>query len=85
MGTATTRASLAERLRHIVSLLHRESIPLDYALLARQLYQAQLPDGMRNVRRRWGRSYHAYRPTTSPADPSNGDAALTDTPEQDLR
>ncbi|MBB5085070.1 type I-E CRISPR-associated protein Cse2/CasB [Nonomuraea endophytica] len=67
-GTATTRQALAERLRDLVSLLHRESIPIDYALLAQRLYQAQLPDGMRQVRQRWGRSFHAHRPAATPAD-----------------
>lgn len=68
LGTATTGDALADRLRGIVSLLRRESIPLDYDLLAGQLYQAQVPDGMREVRRRWGRSFHSYRPNVSPTD-----------------
>ncbi|MEU1736299.1 type I-E CRISPR-associated protein Cse2/CasB [Streptosporangium sp. NPDC020145] len=72
VGAAETRAALAERLRQIVSLLRRESIPLDYALLAEQLYLAQTPEGMRQVRARWGRSFHAYRSTDS------GDAGSTD-------
>lgn len=68
LGTATTGNALADRLRGIISLLRRESIPLDYDLLAGQLYQAQVPDGMREVRRRWGRSFHSYRPNVSPTD-----------------
>lgn len=68
LGTATTGDALADRLRGIVSLLRRESIPLDYDLLAGQLYQAQVPDGMREVRRRWGRSFHSYCPNVSPTD-----------------
>lgn len=68
LGTATTGDALADRLRGIVSLLRRESIPLDYDLLAGQLYQAQVPDGMREVRRRWGRGFHSYRPNVSPTD-----------------
>ncbi|WP_329087685.1 type I-E CRISPR-associated protein Cse2/CasB [Streptosporangium sp. NBC_01469] len=66
-GTAETRAALADRLRALISLLRKVSIPLDYALLARQLYQAQLPDGLRQVRQSWGRSFHAYRPQQSGA------------------
>ncbi|SDH02028.1 CRISPR system Cascade subunit CasB [Sinosporangium album] len=69
VGTAGTRETLAYRLREVVSLLRRESIPLDYALLARQLYQAQLPGGLRRVRQRWGRSFHAYRPDEGGAEP----------------
>ena len=65
LGTATDLGALAYRLREVISLLRREAIPLDYALLARQLYQAQLPDGLRQVRQQWGRSFHAYRPETS--------------------
>jgi CRISPR system Cascade subunit CasB len=78
VGGATTREALAYRLREIISLLRGESIPLDYARLASQLYQAQLPEGMRQVRQRWGRSFHAYRHGTPQADPSPGDAAPTD-------
>ena len=40
VGTASSPESLAYRLREIISLLRRDSIPLDYALLAEQLYQA---------------------------------------------
>jgi CRISPR system Cascade subunit CasB len=65
LGTATTPKVLTERLREVVILLRNDSIPLDYGLLARQLYLAQDPDGMRQVRQRWGRSFHSYRP----ADP----------------
>lgn len=62
VGTATGVDVLAYRLREIVSLLRRQSQPLDYGLLAQQLYQAQLPDGMSRVRQSWGHSFHAYKP-----------------------
>lgn len=68
VGAANTRQVLANRLREIVTLLRRESIPLDYALLARQLYQAQHPEGMRQVRQSWGRSFHSYRAGGSGAE-----------------
>ncbi|MBB2910399.1 CRISPR system Cascade subunit CasB [Streptosporangium becharense] len=77
-GTADTREALAYRLREIVSLLRRESIPLDYALLARQLYQAQLPEGLRQVRQSWGRSFHSYRPDDTEAETRPDDTASTD-------
>lgn len=76
LGTATDLEALAYRLREIVSLLRREAIPLDYALLAGQLYQAQFPDGLRQVRRRWGRSFHAYRSQVS--SPSGEDETKKD-------
>ncbi|SEN80432.1 type I-E CRISPR-associated protein Cse2/CasB [Nonomuraea pusilla] len=68
VGAAGTRQALATRLREIITLLRGESIPLDYALLARQLYLAQHPEGMRQVRQSWGRSFHAYRPANAGAD-----------------
>lgn len=73
VGTAGNRQALAYRLREIVSLLRAKSIPLDYALLARQLYQAEHPDGLRQVRQSWGRAFHAYRP-----DKTNDDTAPAD-------
>ncbi|MFB6427731.1 type I-E CRISPR-associated protein Cse2/CasB [Streptomyces microflavus] len=60
-GTAPDLPQLAQRLRDIVLLLRQQDIPLDYALLAAQLYQWQAPGGRDTVRRAWGRSFHAYR------------------------
>ncbi|MDX3055990.1 type I-E CRISPR-associated protein Cse2/CasB [Streptomyces sp. NE06-03E] len=76
-GTAADLATLSQRLRDIVVLLRREDIPLDYALLAGQLYAWQRPGGADIVRREWGRSFHAWHPentqeqaahTAAPAD-----------------
>ncbi|RBQ22127.1 type I-E CRISPR-associated protein Cse2/CasB [Spongiactinospora rosea] len=78
IGTSDTLDVLADRLRDLISLLRRDSIPLDYALLAGQLYQAQFPDGMRAVRQRWGRSFHAYRP------PNSDKPEKPDQPEKDV-
>ena len=62
-GTAPDLVNLTQRLRDIVALLRRQDIPLDYALLAGQLYCWQWPDGPAAVRRRWGRSFHEqHRP-----------------------
>lgn len=80
VGTAGTRHVLAYRLREIITLLRGQSIPLDYALLAQQLYRAQLPDGLRQVRQRWGRSFHAYRPDPPSMDTSPDQSAF---PEKD--
>lgn len=60
-GTAPDLVTLTQRLRDIVALLRRDDIPLDYALLAGQLYVWQWPDGPAAVRRRWGRSFHEQR------------------------
>ncbi|MER6240843.1 type I-E CRISPR-associated protein Cse2/CasB [Streptomyces clavifer] len=59
-GTAPDLTSLAQRLRDIVVLLRRADIPLDYALLAGQLYTWQRPGGADIVRREWGSSFHAW-------------------------
>lgn len=73
-GQAPDLPALAPRLREIVLLLRREDIALDYALLAGQLCQWQQPGGRDDVRRAWGRSFHAYRPPRD-AEPDPGDPA----------
>ncbi|MGV9690530.1 type I-E CRISPR-associated protein Cse2/CasB [Streptomyces sp. NPDC003444] len=60
-GNAPDLTALAQRLRDIVTLLRREDVPLDYALLAGQLYQWQRPGGADRVRIAWGRSFHAWQ------------------------
>ncbi|MDH6222706.1 type I-E CRISPR-associated protein Cse2/CasB [Streptomyces pseudovenezuelae] len=76
-GHAPDLASLAQRLREIVLLLRREDIPLDYALLAGQLWHWQRPGGRDDVRRAWGRSFHAYRPAKSTVAGSGDPAGST--------
>ncbi len=76
VGAATGPDVLAVRLREVVALLRDRTIPLDYGLLAHRLYQAQTPGGMTEVRQRWGRSFHAYRPATG--DKAADDAAPGD-------
>lgn len=74
VGNATTLDTLAYRLREIVTLLRRESIPLDYARLARHLYEVQLPGGLARVRQQWGRGFHAHWPrpaATATTEPSS--------------
>ncbi len=65
VGHAVTYKALAQRLREIVTLLRRDAIPLDYGLLADQLYQFRTPQGAQRVRTAWGRGFHAYRPKTT--------------------
>lgn len=67
VGTAATPDVLAFRLREVITLLRRHAVPLDYQRLATRLYQAQTPQGMRQVRQIWGRSFHAYRPENAEA------------------
>lgn len=58
-GTAPDLTALSQRLRDLIVLLRRADIPLDYGLLAGQLYAWQWPEGGDTVRREWGRSFHA--------------------------
>lgn len=68
VGMAGSPEVLAYRLREIVSLLRRDSIPLDYALLAQSLYRAHTPDGLAQVRRQWGHGFHTHRPPHDSGD-----------------
>ncbi|MDQ0994747.1 type I-E CRISPR-associated protein Cse2/CasB [Streptomyces sp. V3I7] len=74
-GTAPDLTVLSQRLRDLVVLLRRSDIPLDYGLLAGQLYTWQWPGGADAVRRDWGRSFHS-RPRTPGADPARTDTHL---------
>ncbi|MEN8655473.1 type I-E CRISPR-associated protein Cse2/CasB [Streptomyces sp. 21So2-11] len=76
-GSAPTLPVLAARLRELVPLLRGQDRSLDYALLAEQLYIWQRPGGRDEVRRAWGRSFHAYRPPKS-TDDSSRTPAQTD-------
>ena len=69
-----------ERLRGIVQLLRNAVLPLDYGLLADQLFDARTPAGAERVRRSWGRGFQAYRPNesdqTGPRDTDEADATV---------
>ncbi|WP_328759193.1 type I-E CRISPR-associated protein Cse2/CasB [Streptomyces sp. NBC_00271] len=73
-GTAPDLTSLSQRLRDLIVLLRRADIPLDYGLLAGQLYTWQRPGGADTIRREWGRSFHSWQepaaqtPSRSPDD-----------------
>ncbi len=61
--TANSPETRIDRLRGIVNLLRTQDIPLDYGLLADQLYDARTRAGVERVRRSWGRGFQAYRPS----------------------
>ncbi|NUP39665.1 MAG: type I-E CRISPR-associated protein Cse2/CasB [Streptomyces sp.] len=78
-GTAADLGALSQRLRDLIVLLRRADIPLDYGLLAGQLYTWQWPGGADTVRREWGRSFHAgAQPATHDADASAASTASDD-------
>ncbi|MFC1420862.1 type I-E CRISPR-associated protein Cse2/CasB [Streptacidiphilus cavernicola] len=82
-GAAPTLAALAVKLREITTLLRVEEISLDYALLADQLYRWQLRGGPDEVRRSWGRSFHAHRPKTAADPAATADPAAAADPTAD--
>lgn len=76
--TSSSRSTRLDRLRGIIKLLRAEDIPLDYGLLADQLFDARTPAGAERVRRSWGRSFQAYRPERSaPEQPKDTAPANT--------
>ena len=58
-GSTPDLESLSVRLREIVLLLREAEVPLDYGLLAGQLFLWQQPGGRDLVRREWGRSFQS--------------------------
>jgi CRISPR system Cascade subunit CasB len=58
VSTATSLPVLGQRLREIVELLRGADVPLDYALLAGQVYRWQTPSHRADVHRAWGRDFH---------------------------
>ncbi|MGV9556234.1 type I-E CRISPR-associated protein Cse2/CasB [Streptomyces sp. NPDC003522] len=82
-GTAADLTSLSQRLRDLVVLLRRQDVPLDYGLLAGQLYTWQAPGGGDTVRREWGRSFHSWQPPAEQASGDSADTAPARTPDSD--
>ncbi|MFJ8608044.1 type I-E CRISPR-associated protein Cse2/CasB [Streptomyces sp. NPDC093675] len=78
-GTAADLTTLAQRLRDIIVLLRRADIPLDYGLLAGQLYTWQWPGGADTVRREWGRSFHRWQQPAQQPGPSTAATSHHDT------
>ena len=55
--TASDMMELSHHLRGLVSLLRSESIPMDYARLAADLYLFQNPDEADRIKLRWGEDF----------------------------
>ncbi|NNJ03602.1 type I-E CRISPR-associated protein Cse2/CasB [Streptomyces sp. PKU-MA01144] len=77
-GAAPDLVTLTQRLRDIVALLRRDDVPLDYGLLAGQLYTWQWPDGPSAVRRSWGRSFHEQVRAAAASDENTTQDSHTD-------
>ena len=57
LASAADIRGAAYHLRGLVQLLRAADIPMDYAALARDLYQYQSPEGMADVRLRWAQDF----------------------------
>ncbi len=74
-NVVVTSADLIEfswHLRNVIQLCKRESIPLDYAALAKDLYDYQDLDRIDNVRLKWGRDFYrelSYREKDEKVEP----------------
>ncbi|MFE6304410.1 type I-E CRISPR-associated protein Cse2/CasB [Nocardiopsis sp. NPDC057823] len=65
-GSAVDHGVRLDRLRGIVKLLRAADVPLDYGLLADQLYTIRaVRGGPARVRTAWGRGFQSYRPATA--------------------
>lgn len=61
VATAVTPADLAYHLRGIIQLLRSEGVPLDYAQLAKELYQFHYEASANAVKLNWGRDFYRNR------------------------
>ncbi|MBB5933939.1 type I-E CRISPR-associated protein Cse2/CasB [Streptomyces zagrosensis] len=71
LGTATSFTNLGVRLREVVLLLRQARIPLDYARLADELRAWQDVSRRADIRRSWGRDFHAsggHNPRPQPTE-----------------
>ncbi|WP_051196399.1 type I-E CRISPR-associated protein Cse2/CasB [Jonesia quinghaiensis] len=76
LATSQDIDEAAFHLRGIVTLLRRQSIPLDYAQLARDLVNFQDPERRGQVLLRWSRDFHRTRADTQTATPETATETL---------
>jgi len=60
-ATSNCLEEFSHHLRSLVQLLKAKDIPLDYPMLAKDLYWFQFPDAKDSVRLRWGRDFYRIR------------------------
>jgi CRISPR system Cascade subunit CasB len=77
-STSSSMEEFSHHLRGLIQLLKAKSIPLDYPVLAEDLYWLQLPNVRDSVRLRWGRDF--YRPLKS--DETNSENEKTGKDEE---
>lgn len=59
--TSIDFGEVSHHLRGIIQLLRRDKIPLDYPMLAKDLYEFQCMGGSMKVALRWGKDFYKYR------------------------
>lgn len=68
-ATSDSPEEFANHLRGLIQLLKTEDIPLDYSMLAEDLYRFQFPQARDSVRLGWGRNF--YRTASKEAKDQN--------------
>lgn len=61
LATSDSFTELVHHLRSLIGLLKSEDIPLDYVLLAKELYFFQFPQWRNALRLRWGQDFYAFK------------------------
>ncbi len=56
--TATSPRDLAYHLRSVIRLFSAKSIPLDYALLAKQIFKMNFEEDAQKIKMYWGRKFY---------------------------
>ncbi|MFI7609307.1 type I-E CRISPR-associated protein Cse2/CasB [Micromonospora sp. NPDC049366] len=64
LGTASTYQESIYHLRSLVTMLREHQIPIDYGLLADDLWTLRRPGGPAKVQAIWGREFFRSRPST---------------------
>jgi CRISPR system Cascade subunit CasB len=59
--TSNSSEELAFHLRGMINLIKSESIPIDYPLLAEDIFRFQSEEQRDNVRLKWGQDYYFYQ------------------------
>lgn len=57
LSTSADMKELSYHLRGVIQLLKSKGIPVNYGILAADLYELQCPDGKKRVHLRWGQSF----------------------------
>ena len=58
VATASSMEELSHHMRGIIQLLRGEGIPIDYPMLAADLYRYQFNSLVSNVRLKWGQDFY---------------------------